>query len=112
MKKVFRILLVLLILLILGGLAWFFLIGEPVDGDQLVYTIDYDGQTMILDIHSPDSGIALRDWDYRLERRILYITARKVPVTPFFSSGSFHDEIAIGNTQEIYLGNRLIWSAK
>ena len=87
-----------------------FFIGEPVDGIQLICKTDYESQTLTLDISCPDSAIALHSWKFRQEGSILYIRARKVLVSPFFSSGHYHTSIDTSVLTDVYLGGQRIWS--
>ena len=108
-KTVSALCLVLFLLLIF--LCYFLFIGEPIDGAQMAYTITPSGQDLILTVQTSDSGIALRGWKLRQEDSILYISAKKVPVSPFHSGSTYQAIFDPDIVTEVYLGGRLVWSA-
>lgn len=89
-----------------------FLIGEPVDGNQLIYSVTENEQSLVLNVCASDSAAALRGWKYRQDGNTLYISTRKVLVSPFFSSGIYQTTITPETVTEIYLSGKLIWTAK
>ncbi len=111
MKRKFLVYLSCLLVLCLLGCFYTCFIGEPVDGAQLDYTISETGQDMQIDIQAAAAGVALRDWRCRTKGNVLYISARKVPVSPFISQSSNHISLSSQDLQEIYLGGNLIWTA-
>lgn len=112
MKKALLIIFSVVLLLALCIGARLFLIGEPVDGAQLAYTITEAGKELHLDVGTPASAIALRGWKFRQEGSSLYISCRKVLVSPFFSSGTYQTTIDAALLDEVYLGGKLIWPAE
>jgi len=86
-----------------------FLIGEPVDGDQLWVETTEDGDSLQLTASVYGSAIALKGWKFRQEDGILYIRAGKVLVSPLFRNGTYQTTIETALLDEIYLGGRLIW---
>lgn len=82
------------------------------DGEQLAVFLQEEGNTVTLNIATPASAIALRGWKYRQEGSTLYISARKVLVSPLFRDGTYQTTIDTTLLSEIYLGGKLIWNAK
>lgn len=112
MKKVLCFALVILLLLVLGLPAKLFLIGEPVDGSQLIYSVTGENPSLVLNVCTSDSAMALHGWKYRQDGDALYISARKVLVSPLFPSGIYQTTIDTTLLAEIYLGGKLIWEAQ
>ncbi len=104
-----RILVIVLILILVCSI-YALVIGEPVDGKQLSYTITETGPDILLCIHSTDSAMALRGWNYRTKGDILYISVRKVPVSPLNTQGSNQVSLSTQDLREIYLGGKRVWT--
>lgn len=94
----------------LGFMLKFFVIGEPVDGEQIYFTISENGRELELQIDTVESAMALRGWKYRQDDGILYISARKVPVSLFYDEGRYKTTINTEMIETIILGNKTIWS--
>lgn len=110
MKKTLFILAGVLLLLSVCFCARLFLIGEPADGAQLSYAISENGESLHIGIATPASAIALRGWKYRQKGSTLYISCRKVLVSPLFSDGTYQTTIPdLSLLEKIYLGGELIW---
>ena len=112
MKRILGFLLILLLLLALAIPVKLFLIGEPVDGEQLGVLMQEEGTTLTLNIATPASAIALRGWKYHQDGSTLYIRARKVLVSPLFRDGTYQTTIDTTLLTQIYLGSKRIWNAK
>ncbi len=52
---------------LLGFAANFFLIGEPVDGEQLCCTVSQENPNLEMQVGTAESGMALRGWKRRQE---------------------------------------------
>lgn len=91
----------------------FFIIGEPVNGNNVNCDVKETENQIDICVSTPESGIAFTD-DVRmlLEGSVLNITLRRVMVSPLFSSGSRIISIEKAGLTEIYLGGKLIWTAK
>ena len=110
MKKALIILAGILLLLAVGVCAKLYLIGEPVDGTQLSYAISENGNSLHIGIATPASAIALRGWTYHQDGSTLYLSCRKVLVSPLFSDGTYQTTIPdLSLLEKIYLGGELIW---
>lgn len=110
MKK--RMLLILAGVLLLGALgilANLFLIGEPVDGEQLICTVSLEGPNLCVQVETAESGMALRGWKQRQEGKTLYLTARKVPVSAFFSEGSSTFVLGTESMDRVLVGGKVVW---
>ncbi len=110
MKRFIGILLCILVLISLWNVANLYFLGEPVDAAQLSHTLAQTGDDLILSVRAKDPEVALRGWKYQTQGSAMYITARKVLTSPFFSQGSNHISLSIGALREIYLGGNLIWA--
>ena len=104
-------LLFLVLTLLLIFLCYFLFIGEPVDGAQMTYTVASSGGEIIVSIETSEPDMALRGWKLRQEDGILYITARKVPLAPFYSTEAHQVSFDPGVLTQVYLGGRPIWVA-
>ena len=109
MKKLLLIVPMVLFLLVLCASVKVFLIGDPVDGDQLWIETIEDGDSLQLTASVYGSAIALKGWKFRQEDGTLYIRARTVLVSPLFRNGTYQTAIETALLEEIYLGGRLIW---
>lgn len=87
----------------------FFVIGEPVDGKQLLTTAIVDDSKLELQVSAEGSAVALKGWKYEKEGTDLFISARKVPVSPLFSDGNYRDSIDLDGLECVYLGGQVIW---
>lgn len=112
MKKWIIVLTAVLLLITLGCGIKLFVIGEPVDGNTLSIDVEETDRQVNIDVHTPDSAMAISDISFRHEGTILYITVRKVLVSPLHDSGSNSIWIEKVDETEIYLGGKLIWTAK
>ena len=111
MKKVLLILAILVIVTIIAIPLKLFFIGEPLDGELVHCTVTEDGEDLRLHVTTFASAIAFRGWKFRQEGTTLYISARKVLVSRFYSSGIYRTAFPRGDLKEIYFGGDLIWSA-
>lgn len=87
-----------------------FVIGEPIDGKQLYCTTSLNGQTLKLRVEPVESGVALRGWKFRKDNNILYISARKVLVSPLFHEGTYETSIDLEPIESVMVGGQTIWS--
>lgn len=106
--KAVMIVLSILLLIVLGLIIYLYFIGEPIDGAQLSYTTSVEGKTLSLEVHSFESAVALRGWSFEQKGDTLYIHARKVLVSPVFSSGTFQTTIDLEGIETIFLGGQMI----
>lgn len=111
MKKVLSIALAAVLLLAIAIPVKLFFIGTP--ADPIYYHINEgeDGQ-LHFNAATEASGIAFRGWKFRQEGTALYISAREVLVSRFFSSGVYYTPIERNGITEVYFGGELIWTAK
>lgn len=100
----------LLSTVILGALANFYLIGEPIDGNQVYCTASVSGANLHLQVEAAAPGTALHGLSYRQEGNVLYISARKVPVSPLFRKGPCEISVNTERIEKVLFGNRTIWS--
>ena len=104
---------VILILLATGWIALdLFVIGDPVDVDTLVIDVEDLGSQLNIHIATPDSAMAFSDVRFHHEGTALHITVRKVLVSPLHRSGTRCIYVEKAGETEVWLGGKLIWSAK
>lgn len=108
MKKI-GIGIAIFVLCILSSL---FVIGEPIDGNQLAYHISQNNSDLELQIYAIESSAALRGWKFKQEGKDLFISARKVPVSFLFPNGEYHTSIDVDGIENVYLGGKIIWSSQ
>lgn len=104
------ILLGIALIIVLTFLLKLFIIGEPVDGVQIVYVTSAHGQTLELQVDTLESAMALRGWKHHQDGDTLYISARKVLVSPMFHEGHYETSIDLKTIKTIILGGKVIWS--
>ncbi len=109
MKKKYILFLLLMVMTVLGT---HFLIGEPVDHIQLQGQITEEGNTLSVWIAPLEENMALRGWKLRQEGENLYITVRKVPVSPLFRNNSIEKKLDITHIRTVYLGGGIIWERR
>lgn len=85
-----------------------FIIGEPVDGVQIVFVTSAHGQTLDLQVDTLESAMALRGWKQQQDGGSLYINARKVLVSPIFHEGHYETSIDLETVETIILGGKVI----
>ena len=102
-----------LILLLLIGVCTLklFVLGSPANDSTLAVSVDEgDGQLAIY-IGSMDSALAISRIQYRYEGTTLHLTVWKVLSSPLYGDGNKCLYYEITDETEIWLGNKLIWSA-
>lgn len=95
------------------GLAFLlklFIIGEPVDGVQVVCVTSANGQSLDLQVDTLESAMAFQGWKQHQDGSTLYISARKVLVSPLFHEGHYETSIDLETVETIILGGKVIWS--
>ncbi len=109
MEKLLLIFVILLLVGILGLGLNVFVIGEPVDGRQLLCTAIVTEEGLHIQAEAMDSAVALRGWEHWQEGTQLHLRGWKVPVSPLFPSGSYEAVVDVTGTDRVYVGGRLIW---
>lgn len=109
-KKMIMIITGVFLIICPGILTKLFLIGEPVASEQIYYITSADGRKLNLTVETFESAAALRGWKYRQDGSTLYISARKVLVSPFFREGRYETIINTEEIDQIILGGSTIWS--
>lgn len=112
LKKKIGLSIAIIVIIVLCLLANLFVIGEPIDGKQLTYTVTVDNSTLKLQVVSEESAVALRGWKFKQDGNNLFISARKVPVSFLFSSGEYQTSINLDGIASVYLGGQMIWDNK
>ena len=99
-------------IIILCILLDLFVIGEPIDGEQLAYNITQNNSTLELQVSAKEPAVALRGWKFEQEGNNVFISAKKVLVSFLFSSGQYQTSIDIDGIENVYLGGQMIWNSK
>lgn len=110
LKHKATILLGIALIIGLSFLLKLFIIGEPVDGVQVVCVTSANGQTLDLQADTLESAMALRGWKHHQDGDTLYISARKVLASPMFHEGHYETSIDLETIETIILGGKVIWS--
>lgn len=110
MKRILIGILIAALLLGIGIPVKLFLIGEPADGQTVVCEVTEDDHQINIYVSTPASAVAFKGARLRQEGTTLYITMRKVLVSPLYSSGSHCIYLEKGGFTEIYLGGERIWT--
>ena len=110
MKKRFPFLAVVVALFCLCNPAKLFLIGEPLASEQILCTAQARGETLHLELRTADSAAAFRSWKTHQEGTDLYITARKVLVSPIFDTWYHEMAVDIQGVNQVYLGGAPGWT--
>lgn len=111
-KKRLMIIIGAILVFCMGVLIKLFLIGEPVDGEQVYCTTSVNDQELTLQIDAIESAMALRGWKYHQNGSTLQISVRKVPVSPFFDEGHYETTLDVEGVEHIMVGNKTIWMRK
>ena len=112
MKKILLTLAVILLIALIGIPGKLFFIGDPLDISMVHCTVSEHNGELKLHVSTPASAVAFRSWKYHQEGTILNITARKVLVSRFYSSGVYESTISRGNLTEIQFDGTQIWAAE
>ena len=112
MKKIILSILVLLIFTAVIAALQIFVIGSPVDGNSLVIDVTETERQVNILVTTPASAVAFTDSSLRQEGSTLSITFRQVLVSPLYSSGQKSIYLEKDLISEIYLGDKLIWTAE
>ncbi len=86
-----------------------FVIGEPVDGDQLMCAVTMMEEGLRIRAETPESAMALRGWEHWQDGSDLHIRGWKVPVSIFFRSGSYETVVDVSDVEQVYVGGWLVW---
>ena len=102
------------LVLLAGTAAKLFFIGEPAGIEGMAWNIRYggDGESLTVSVSAVGSAVAYKNWNIRQEGDAVYITAREVLVSPFYSSGSYDayvPPVEGGEVKSVYLAGELIW---
>ena len=111
MKKRIIGIVVITIAMLLGFGMKLFIIGAPANENSLAVQVEEgDGQIAIY-IQSTDSAMSISNIQYRYEGTVLHLTVYKVLCSPMNNDGDKCLYYEITDESEIWLGNKLIWTA-
>ena len=111
-KKSFIAIICVLLLIVLGIFLKLFFIGEPVDGAQVHCTASVNNQSLELRVAAIESGVAIRGWKFEQEGGTMFISARKVLVSPLFDKEDYETIIDLEAIDNVVLGGQEIWTNK
>ena len=94
---------------ILYVLCDLYIIGEPIDGIQMRCVSSVNDETLELRVDALESAVALRNWRFKETDGTLFISARKVLVSPLFTEGSYQTSVDLEGIDRVVLGGELIW---
>lgn len=113
MKRLNKLILTVIILFIIvaGGIfAKLFVIGKSTDSNQLYCEASLSENTLSLNITSLDSAAALKSPTVKKGGSTLYVTVKKVLVSPLYNDGTLNTEIDVDGIDEVILGGEAVWS--
>ena len=110
MKKIIVSVLILLLMASFCTLKLFILGSPAKDGILAVRVEESDGQVAIY-IESMDSARAISNMEYRYNGTVMHLTVWTVLSSPLNNDGERCLYYEIVDETEIWLGNKLIWSA-
>lgn len=111
-KKVVCIVLAFLVLITASGIVQLFFIGEPLDGNTVITHVEIDGDVVYLHIMTLDSAMAFCGESRSRVDSTLYITLRKVLVSPVHDSGYHVAAVNLDDITQIVLGGKTVWTKK
>ena len=94
----------------MGIFLQLYVLGEPIDGEQVYCTMSINDQSLELRIVAIESGVALRGWKLKQDGGTLFISARKVLISPLFNKGDYETIIDLKAIDNISFGGQEIWS--
>lgn len=100
------------IVIALGLAVNLYIIGEPADGAQLCCRTSLEGESLKLQVDSVESAVVLRGWRFKRDGNTLWISARKVLVSPLFPEGTFATTIDLDGVETVSLGGQVIFEKK
>lgn len=109
LKKLILTLIIVFIIIIGGIFAKLFVIGKPISRSQLYCETNISENTLSLNLTSLDSASALKSSLVEKDGSTLYVTVRKVLVSPLFKDGTLNTEIDISDIDEVILGGETVW---
>ena len=110
MKKIIICVLILLLLICACAIK-LFILGSPANDTALAVRVEEgDGQLAIY-IESMDSAHAISNMEYRYNGTVMHLTVWTVLSSPLNNDGERCLYYEIVDETEIWLGNKLIWSA-
>ena len=107
--KIMAVIMGILLLFVFGAGLKIFVIGEPVDGEQEHCEVSVTGQNLELNVSTAASAIAFRGWKFKQDGNTLFVSGRKVLVSPLFKEGSYKASVDLGTIEQISVGGRIIW---
>lgn len=112
MKKAIIAVLILIALAAALGAMKLFVIGKAADGDSLGIRVEEHHSQLDIYIQLTDSAMAISNMQYRYEGTALHLTVYRVLASPLHPSGSKCLYYEITDETEVWVGNRLVWTAE
>ena len=112
MKKV--ILAVLLVLLLTFGFISLkvYVLGQPINDEALAVRVEEGDGQITLYMQTTDSAKAISNIQYRYEGTAMHLTVYGVLSSPLHSDGDKCLYYEILDETEVWVGNRLVWTAE
>ena len=96
-------------LFVVGIAAQLFIIGQPITREALGWSTLTDETMVQLVVYTSESASAFCHMDVTKEGGTVYITGRKVLVSPLYRSGEWRIFIDLEGVDQIVLGDALLW---
>ena len=111
MKKVLLTVFLFLLILAISVSVQVFLIGTPVDGNAIPIDVTEDGDVLYIHVMTAESAAAYCGERRQQDGTTLYITLRKVLVSPIHDSGYRMIAVEKKDLTSIVVGGKQVWSA-
>lgn len=111
-KAIIRAIVLIGIAIIIFGSIYLslYVIGNPVDGNQVFYEMSVNDENLELRVSvKGDSATAFRGWTHKQDNGTVYIDARKVLVSKLSDSGDYKTSVDLTGVDKVVLGGKAIW---
>lgn len=98
------------VVIVLSALLSAFVIGQGVSGDEIAFRALTEGDVMRIIVSTPESAVAFKKPKAEKKGDTVYITAKKVLVSPLYDDGHFDIEVNIATAEKVVVGEKVIWT--
>lgn len=107
-----RVIIWVLLLAVLGIILKLYVIGEPIDKTQVYCNTSVIDKRLELQFIAKEYGVALRGWKLEQKGNILFVSARKVLVSPLFNKMDYKTIIDLELIDNILFKGKENWLSK
>ena len=87
-----------------------FVVGKSVSVDEVHFRSKTDSESIRIIVNTTGSAVAFKTPKAEQKGDTVYITAKKVLVSPLYDDGYFDIEVNIATAEKILLGEKIIWT--